>query len=150
MNMNTLKTVINRTLKFITQIFVPTILHRRQYLFAVCLGGFLVSGQAWSDVNGDGNLDTKFANYSQKLSQRVEPGELPNGLSSSAWASIQTQIAAGKYLAYQHENGGFVSSNPAHGWQIRYATDGTTILRPSDRQAQAYQFDVPPQFWTRG
>ena len=69
----------------------------------------------------------------------MEPGELPNGLTGSAWASIQMQIAAGKYLAFQHENGGFVSSNPAHGWQIRYATDGTTILRPRDRQAQAYQ-----------
>jgi hypothetical protein len=72
----------------------------------------------------------------------VEPGELPNGLSSSAWASIQTQIAAGKYLAYQHENGGFVSSNPAHGWQIRHATDGTTTLSPRDHQAQAYQLGL--------
>jgi len=63
-------------------------------------------------------------------------------LSSSAWASIQTQIAASKYLAYQHESGGFVSSNPAHGWQIHYATDGTTTLSPRDRQAQAYQLGL--------
>ncbi len=142
MNMYALKKAINRTSKFITQIFVPTMLHRRLYLFAAILGGILVSGQAWSDVNGDGNLNTISGNYSQTLSQRVEPGELPNGLSSSAWASIQTQIAAGKYLAFQHENGGFVSSNPAHGWQIRYATDGTTTLRPRDRQAQAYQLGL--------
>jgi hypothetical protein len=142
MNMNAFKKAINRTSKFITQILVPTMLHRRQYLFAALLGGILVNGQAWSDVNGDSNLDTVLENYSQTLSQRVEPGELPNGLSSSTWASIQSQIAAGKYLAFQHENGGFVSSNPAHGWQIRYATDGTTTLRPRDRQAQAYQLGL--------
>ena len=142
MNMNVLKKVINRISKCITQIFVPTKLHQRQYLFAAFLGGILVSGQAWSEVDGDGNLDTLFANHSQTPGQHVESGEVPNGLSSSAWASIQTQIAAGKYLAYQHESGGFVSSNPAHGWQIRYATDGTTTLSPRDHQAQAYQLGL--------
>jgi hypothetical protein len=142
MNMNALKKVTNRISKCFTQIFVPAKLHQLQYLFAAFLGSILLSGQAWSEVNGDGNLDTLFADYSQTSGQHVESGELPNGLSSSAWASIQTQITAGKYLAFQHENGGFVSSNPAHGWQIRYATDGTTTLSPRDRQAQAYQLGL--------
>jgi hypothetical protein len=140
--MYTLKKAINRISKFTTQIFVPAMFHRRLYLFAAFLGGILVSAQAWSDVNGDGNLDTILRNYSQTPGQRVEPGELPNGISSSAWAGIQSQIAAGKYLANQHENGGFVSSNPAHGWQIHYATDGTTTLRPRDRQAKAYELGL--------
>ena len=74
----------------------------------------------------------------QTPGQRVEPGEVPDGLSNGDWASIQAQVAAGKYRASKHQNDGFVSSNPAHGWQIRYAADGTTTLRPRDREAKAY------------
>ena len=72
MNMNALKKAINRTSKFIAHIFVPKILSRRQYLFAAFLGGILVSGQAWSDVNGGGKLDTIFS------------GTIPKRL-ASAW-----------------------------------------------------------------
>jgi len=78
----------------------------------------------------------------QPLNQRIGPGEVPDGLSKGAWASIQGQIAAAKYRAYQHENDGFVSSNPAHGWRIHYAADGTTTLRPRDRQSKAYDLGL--------
>ena len=74
----------------------------------------------------------------QTPGRRVEPGEVPDGLSNGDWASIQAQVAAGKYRASKHQNDGFVSSNPAHGWQIRYAADGTTTLRPRDHEAKAY------------
>ncbi len=66
----------------------------------------------------------------QPLSQRVEPGAVPDGLSNGAWASIQSQITAGKYRPQKYENDGFVSSNPAHGWQIHFGADGTTTVRP--------------------
>jgi len=82
------------------------------------------------------------AGPSQTLSQLIEPGGVPDGLSKGAWTNIHGQIAAGKYRAYQHENNGYVSSNPAHGWQIRYAADGTTTLRPRDRQAQSYHLGL--------
>jgi hypothetical protein len=74
--------------------------------------------------------------------QRIEPGEAPDGLSNRDWASIQGQIAAAKYRAFQHENNGFVSSNPTHGWQIRYAADGTTTLKPRDRHAKAWHLGL--------
>ncbi len=76
------------------------------------------------------------------LRQRVEPGVVPDGLSNGDWANIQAQIATAKYRAYQHANDGFVSSNPAHGWRIRYAADGTTTLRPRDRQTQAFHLGL--------
>ncbi len=65
---------------------------------------------------------------------RLESGEVPNGLSNGDWTNIRAQITADRYRAQEHKNDGFVSSNPAHGWQIRYAADGTTTLRPRDRQ----------------
>jgi hypothetical protein len=68
----------------------------------------------------------------------VEPDEVPDGLSNGDWASIQGQVAAAKYRANKHHNDGFVSSNSAHGWQIHYAADGTTTLRPRDHEAKAY------------
>ncbi len=74
--------------------------------------------------------------------QPIEPGEVPDGLSNGDWANIQGQIAAGKYRAFQHENDGYVSSNPAQGWRIRYAGDGTTTLRPRDHQAQAWHLGL--------
>ena len=94
-------------------------------LLAGC--GALV-GDAGSDAIAD--YEQSFKEPTQPLSQRVEPGAVPDGLSNGDWDSIQTQIAAGKYRAYQYANDGFVSANPAHGWQIRYAADGTTTLKP--------------------
>ncbi len=68
--------------------------------------------------------------------QGVRSGQLPQGLTLSAWADIRAQITAGKYCAYKHKNGGFISSNPAHGWHIHYAADGTTTLKPRNGDAQ--------------
>ena len=73
------------------------------------------------------------------IGQHVRAGEVPEGLSASDWSSIQTQIAAGKYRAYEQADGGFASANPAHGWNIQYATDGTTTLQPRNREAASYQ-----------
>jgi hypothetical protein len=123
-----------------------------RYLIAAAFTGVLLYGGV--TLNGDaglspsGNIITVFdqpADWSSQTlnqSQSVKPGEAPYGLPKGAWTSIQTQIAAGRYNAHQHGNGGFVSSNPAHGWQIRYATDGSTTLKPRDRQAQAYQIGL--------
>ncbi len=74
--------------------------------------------------------------------RRIEPGEVPDGLSNGDWATIQGRIAAGKYRAFRHEIDGYVSSNPAQGWQIRYAANGTTTLRPRDRQEQPYHLSL--------
>ena len=75
-------------------------------------------------------------------SQIINPGETPAGLSSTQWDSIQSQIATRRYHAYSHPGGGYTSSNLAHGWQIRYAADGTTTLRPRDDKAQSYHLGI--------
>lgn len=69
---------------------------------------------------------------SRDRSQRVVPGEVPAGLSAAEWASIQGQIAAGRYRARPAEGGGYRATNPAQGWQIGYGADGTTELRPHE------------------
>ena len=63
-------------------------------------------------------------------SQSIESGQTPEGLSGAEWDSIRAQIAAGKYRAYTGADGGYVSSNPAHGWRIAYGADGRTALTP--------------------
>ena len=78
----------------------------------------------------------------QVLAGRVEPDEIPDGLSNGNWANIRAQIAAAGYRAYNYENDGYISSNPAHGWQIHFAADGTTTLSPRDRQAQTYHLGL--------
>ncbi|MEE9345692.1 MAG: FG-GAP repeat protein [Methylococcales bacterium] len=72
------------------------------------------------------------------LNQQIKPGQIPEGLSSSDWRSIQTQVKAGMYKTYSGDNGDYHSSNPAHGWRIHYGTDGTTTLRPLDRDTAIY------------
>jgi hypothetical protein len=73
------------------------------------------------------------------FNQHLDFGEIPDGLSASDWSNIQAQVKAGKYNAYPDNKGGYHSSNPTHGWQIRYAVDGTTTLSPRDRDAATYQ-----------
>ena len=43
---------------------------------------------------------------------------------------------AGKYKAYADGQGGYLSSNPAQGFQIAYQRDGTTRLSPRDGDAE--------------
>lgn len=74
-------------------------------------------------------------------SQQLKPGEVPTGLSGSDWSSIQAQITVGKYRAYQHNGDGFDFANPAHGWQIHFAPDGTTTLRSRDAQTDQTRSD---------
>ena len=71
--------------------------------------------------------------------QHLRASELPKGLSAGNWSGIQAQIAAGKYRAYAQPDGGFASANPTHGWNIRYAADGTTTVQPRDPEAPSYQ-----------
>ncbi len=71
--------------------------------------------------------------------QAINPGEIPDGISTRDWGSIQAQVKAGKYKAYSDHNGGYDSSNPAHGWQIGYGVDGTTTLSPRDRNTADYR-----------
>jgi hypothetical protein len=70
--------------------------------------------------------------------QQIESATTPVGLSASDWASIQNQVKTGKYKAYPHNNGNYHASNPAHGWHIIYAADGTTTLSPHNRNAEHY------------
>ena len=63
-------------------------------------------------------------------SQQIKAGETPDGISTTQWQSIQTQVNLGKYKAYASDAGGYQSSNPANGWQIDYGHDGTTTLSP--------------------
>ncbi len=72
----------------------------------------------------------------------LNPGEIPDGLSVRDWGSIQAQVKAGKYKAYPGDNGDYYSSNPAHGWQIRYSADGTTTLNPRNRNATDYHLGL--------
>ncbi len=76
------------------------------------------------------------------LNQPLNPGEIPDGLSVSDWGSIQAHIKAGQYKAYPDNNGGYLSSNPAHGWQIQYTENGTTTLNPRDRDTAAYHLSL--------
>jgi hypothetical protein len=79
---------------------------------------------------------------SSQLGQQVQFVQTPDGLSAPEWANIQQQVSAGKYRAYPDSKGGYNSSNPAHGWQIRYAPDGTTTLTSRDRKATAYHLGM--------
>ena len=74
--------------------------------------------------------------------QQIQAGQTPDGLSALDWASIQHQINTGKYRAYPNPAGGYNSSNPVHGWQIRYTTNGTTTLTPLDTQTKAYRLGM--------
>ena len=99
---------------------------RRQFLILISLFCITVVAHASLPVSGERN-------------QLINPGEIPNGLSASDWGDIQTQVSAGKYKAYPDVNGGYISSNPAHGWQIRYSDDGTTTLFSQDHATSAYR-----------
>ncbi len=75
------------------------------------------------------------------MQKMLNPGDVPEGLSSSQWKSIQSQIKANKYKTYAAKQGGVNSSNPAHGWHIHYGTDGTdgtTTLKPLETDATPY------------
>jgi len=73
-------------------------------------------------------FNTVMANTSP--SQQILPGETPQGLSSTDWSSIQALIEARQYESRAGVDGSISSINPAHGWQIQYAADGSTTLRP--------------------
>ncbi|MEE9338386.1 MAG: FG-GAP repeat protein [Methylococcaceae bacterium] len=101
----------------------------RQFFLLICLFCIAVFAHAKLPV-------------SVALNQQLNPGEAPDGLSVSDWGSIQAQIKAGKYKTYSGKNGGFNSSNPANGWQIRYAADGTTTLSPRGHDAEDYHLGL--------
>lgn len=75
-------------------------------------------------------------------SHAQEADEIPMGISSVEWYSIQQQIYAGKYRAYPNALGGYNSSNPAHGWQIRYDANGTTHLSPRNLTDSEYKISM--------
>ena len=101
----------------------------RQFLLLICLFCFTVIAHAKLPVSVEG-------------SQPLNTNEIPGGLSASDWGSIQAQIKAGKYNAYPDNDGGYHSSNPAHGWQIQYAENGTTSLNPRDRDTETYHLSL--------
>ncbi len=76
------------------------------------------------------------------LNQQFNPDNIPDGLSASDWDSIQAQVKAGKYKTYPGKDGNYYSSNPAHGWQIRYGVDGTTTLSPRKRDSTTYHLGL--------
>ncbi len=79
---------------------------------------------------------------STNINQINKSGKIPEGLSTHDWNSIWAQVRAGKYKAFPKNNGGYQSSNPAHGWQISYAADGTTTLSPRDHDVPAYHLGM--------
>jgi hypothetical protein len=101
----------------------------RQFLILICLFCITVFANAQMPA-------------SVEFNQQFNLSEVPDGLSASDWGSIQAQIKAGKYKAYPGDNGEFNSSNPANGWRIRYAVDGTTTLSPHDRDATIYHLGL--------
>lgn len=74
--------------------------------------------------------------------QQIKSGKIPEGLSKPEWQSIQAQIKLGKYKVYANDNSGYQSSNPANGWQIEYASDGTTTLNPYNKSDEDYQISL--------
>ena len=74
----------------------------------------------------------------EKPSQTIQQGEIPQGLSSREWDKIQQQVKQAKYQPYSDKKGGYRSANPAHGWQIHYAPDGTTTLSPRNQPVKSY------------
>ena len=68
----------------------------------------------------------------------IQPGEIPQGLSSREWDTIQQQVKQAKYQPYSDKKGGYRSANPAHGWQIHYASNGTTTLTPRNQPVKPY------------
>jgi hypothetical protein len=73
---------------------------------------------------------------------QLHAGEAPEGLSVDDWEHIRARIAADEYRAYPHHEGGYTSTNPAHGWQIRFSPDGTTLLTPRNPEASQYQLGL--------
>ena len=78
----------------------------------------------------------------EKLSQTIQSGEIPQGLSDSEWNSIQQQVKQAQYQPYSDKKGGYRSANPAHDWQIHYATNGTTTLTPRNKPTKPYKLGM--------
>ena len=78
----------------------------------------------------------------ERPSQTMLVGETPQGISNSEWSGIQQQLKQAKYRPYSDKKGGFHSSNPAHGWQIHYAANGTTTLTPRNKPAKPYHLSM--------
>ncbi len=76
--------------------------------------------------------------------QKIHTGdvEIPSGLSASDWAIIRSQILADEYRHQPDQQHGYTSSNPAHGWNIHFAADGTTSLTPYNNTAKAYHLGM--------
>ena len=74
------------------------------------------------------------------LSSNVQQ-ERPEGLSAQDWRSIRQQIRRGRYQAYAAE-GGYASTNQAHGFNIRYHDDGTTEVTPRNGDADAWRLGM--------
>lgn len=74
--------------------------------------------------------------------QRVDHSELPIGLSEEDWGALRKQIDSASYQARAHRDGGLRALNPAHGWLIDFAADGTTELAPRDVQANHYRLNL--------
>ncbi len=72
----------------------------------------------------------------------MQPGEIPQGLSSREWDKIQQQVKQGQYQPYSDKKGGYRSANPAHGWQIHYASNGTTTLTPRNQPVKSYTLGI--------
>ncbi len=76
------------------------------------------------------------------IHQSIKSGQVPEGISTDGWGSIQAQIKAGKYKTYVDEKAGYHTSNPAHGWQIHYGAQGATTLSPRAQDAEAYHLGL--------
>lgn len=77
-----------------------------------------------------------------KLKEQILPGEIPQGLSSADWDSIQSQLAVLKYKAHAGDDGSICSSNPAplarHVMSIRIHNPGRSVF---DLELLQYGFE---------
>ena len=64
-------------------------------------------------------------------SQSIQPGQVPDGLTSAQWENIQQAIIADKY-AFSAENDTATAYNPTQNWDLSFGTQGLNITPRSE------------------
>jgi uncharacterized repeat protein (TIGR01451 family) len=101
---------------------------RIAFAFLMCYCQFM---QAQLSAPKASILSSDKGNAALSLSQqKVESGEVPNGIDALSWASIQKQMEMGKYKTYPNPKGGYLSANPRQGFHISYDPNGKMSLTP--------------------
>ncbi|MCF6262496.1 MAG: FG-GAP repeat protein [Xanthomonadales bacterium] len=70
--------------------------------------------------------------------QQISSYKGPEGLTQKEWGSIKKLLKNKQYGSFKQVDGSYTSSNIANGWQIKYGTDGHTVLTPYGSQESQY------------